>query len=84
MIPVLCNYFISIESETRTFLQVHLAEKASTLPEEPPVGEPGVVTVMVRMPDGSRKARRLRSSDPVQVRLTCLLIGCFAAELNAK
>jgi hypothetical protein len=55
-------------------LQLHLAEKASTLPEEPPAGEPGVVTVMVRMPDGSRKARRLRSSDPVQV--MALILRC--------
>jgi len=41
--------------------------KASTLPPEPAAAEPNLVTVMVRMPDGSRCSRRYQKADPLQL-----------------
>lgn len=49
-------------------LERQLAAKRAALPEEPSVDDEAAVTLMVRMPDGSRQGRRFRKSD----RLQCL------------
>ncbi|KAL3499402.1 hypothetical protein ACH5RR_038495 [Cinchona calisaya] len=45
-----------------------LAVKEASLPQEPPSHDEGAVTLLVRMPDGSRRGRRFLKSD----RLQCL------------
>ena len=47
-----------------------LAAKRASLPKEPLPNSEGAVTVVVRMPDGSRQGRRFLKSDQLQV-------GCF-------
>lgn len=45
-----------------------LAAKEASLPQEPPSNDENAVTLLVRMPDGSRRGRRFLKSD----RLQCL------------
>ncbi|KAH7415318.1 hypothetical protein KP509_14G037500 [Ceratopteris richardii] len=47
-------------------LERELAAKRAALPEEPPVDDDSAVTLMVRMPDGSRQGRRFRKSEYLQ------------------
>ncbi|PKA66409.1 hypothetical protein AXF42_Ash007107 [Apostasia shenzhenica] len=44
-----------------------LAAKQSSLPEEPPVGDENSVTLLIRMPDGSRCGRRFLKSHTLQL-----------------
>lgn len=44
-----------------------LAAKRASLPKEPLPNAEGAVTVVVRMPDGSRQGRRFLKSDQLQV-----------------
>jgi hypothetical protein len=46
-----------------------LAAKRESLPKEPLPNAEGAVTVVVRMPDGSRQGRRFLRSDQLQVKL---------------
>jgi len=39
--------------------------KRGRIPEEPPVGEPGRVDIMIKMPDGKRMRRAFRGTDSV-------------------
>lgn len=43
-----------------------LDTKRARLPMEPPGDEAGALSIVVRMPDGSRQGRRFRASDPLQ------------------
>ncbi|XP_022736465.1 plant UBX domain-containing protein 8-like [Durio zibethinus] len=43
-----------------------LASKEASLPQEPAAGEENAVTLLVRMPDGSRRSRRFLKSDRLQ------------------
>ncbi|KAJ6393731.1 hypothetical protein OIU77_023046 [Salix suchowensis] len=44
-----------------------LAEKEASLPHEPASSDENAVTLLVRMPDGSRRGRRFLKSDKLQV-----------------
>uniref|UniRef100_A0A3B6TRC2 UBX domain-containing protein n=1 Tax=Triticum aestivum TaxID=4565 RepID=A0A3B6TRC2_WHEAT len=48
-------------------LESMLAAKRASLPKEPLPNSEGAVTVVVRMPDGSRQGRRFLKSDQLQV-----------------
>jgi len=50
-------------------LESELAAKQASLPKEPLQNDEGAVTVVVRMPDGSRRGRRFLKSDKLQVSL---------------
>ncbi|KAG2580480.1 plant UBX domain-containing protein 8-like [Panicum virgatum] len=47
-------------------LESELAAKQASLPKEPLQNDEGAVTVVVRMPDGSRRGRRFLKSDKIQ------------------
>ncbi|XP_057520105.1 plant UBX domain-containing protein 8-like [Amaranthus tricolor] len=47
-------------------LERQLAAKEESLPEEPSADHENVVTLLVRMPDGSRRGRRFLKSDKLQ------------------
>lgn len=47
-------------------LAAALRQKAAALPAEPGASDPGAVTLMVRLPDGSRQSRRFAKSTPLQ------------------
>lgn len=50
-------------------LERHLAEIEASLPSEPRTDDENAVTLLVRMPDGSRRGRRFLKSDKLQVNL---------------
>ena len=60
-------------------LESELAAKQASLPKEPLQNDEGAVTVVVRMPDGSRRGRRFLKSDKLQVsfQLSASLLKCF-------
>ena len=61
-------------------LESELAAKQASLPKEPLQNDEGAVTVVVRMPDGSRRGRRFLKSDKLQVsffQLPASLLKCF-------
>ncbi|GAV85587.1 UBX domain-containing protein/UIM domain-containing protein [Cephalotus follicularis] len=47
-------------------LEKWLAAKEASLPQEPTIGDENAVTLLVRMPDGSRHGRRFLKSDKLQ------------------
>ncbi|KAK9716514.1 hypothetical protein RND81_06G238500 [Saponaria officinalis] len=47
-------------------LERQLAAKQASLPEEPALDDENAITLLVRMPDGSRHGRRFRKSDKLQ------------------
>ena len=55
-----------------------MAEKEASLPHEPASDDENAVTLLVRMPDGSRRGRRFLKSDNLQVsfssKVMCLSI----------
>lgn len=57
-------------------VQKQVAAKRSALPEEPSIDDDGAVTLMVRMPDGTRQARRFRKSEPLQCLLDFIDVSC--------
>ncbi|EPS57423.1 hypothetical protein M569_17395, partial [Genlisea aurea] len=58
-----------------------LAAKEASLPEEPPADDENAVTLLVRMPDGSRRGRRFLKSDKLQCLFDYIDIGrVFEAE----
>ncbi|KAF8759481.1 hypothetical protein HU200_010531 [Digitaria exilis] len=56
-------------------LESNLASKKASLPSEPPPDIEGAVTVVVRMPDGSRQGRRFLKTDKLQFLFDFLDIG---------
>ncbi|XP_042454022.1 plant UBX domain-containing protein 8-like isoform X2 [Zingiber officinale] len=56
-------------------LERKLAAKASSLPQEPPSDDVNAVTLLVRMPDGSRRGRRFLKSDKLQFLYDYIDIG---------
>ncbi|KAF8700948.1 hypothetical protein HU200_033834 [Digitaria exilis] len=56
-------------------LESNLASKQASLPSEPPPDIEGAVTVVVRMPDGSRQGRRFLKTDKLQFLFDFLDIG---------
>lgn len=54
-------FFIVQENERQ------LAAKEASLPQEPTPDDVNAVTLLVRMPDGSRRGRRFLKSDKLQV-----------------
>ncbi|KAG2636313.1 hypothetical protein PVAP13_2NG445300 [Panicum virgatum] len=56
-------------------LESNLASKQASLPSEPPPDIEGAVTVVVRMPDGSRQGRRFLKTDKFQFLFDFLDIG---------
>uniref|UniRef100_A0A0D9XFV0 UBX domain-containing protein n=1 Tax=Leersia perrieri TaxID=77586 RepID=A0A0D9XFV0_9ORYZ len=56
-------------------LESNLASKQASLPPEPAADEEGAVTLVVRMPDGSRQGRRFLKSDKLQFLFDFLDIG---------
>ena len=63
-----------VEREERE-LKTSLARKAARLPPEPSAEDASGITVMVRLPDGSRQSRRFRRTDPLQVGAAMWLIA---------
>ncbi|KAG8057477.1 hypothetical protein GUJ93_ZPchr0002g24350 [Zizania palustris] len=55
-------------------LESSLASKQASLPSEPAADGEGAVTLVVRMPDGSRQGRRFLKSDKLQV---CRMLTFF-------
>ncbi|MEW5308592.1 MAG: hypothetical protein WDW38_000537 [Sanguina aurantia] len=55
---------VAAEEEAR--LSAMIQQKSSRLGSEPEAGEAGVVSIMVRLPDGARQARRFRQSQPLE------------------
>ncbi|CAD6224145.1 unnamed protein product [Miscanthus lutarioriparius] len=56
-------------------LESNLASKQASLPLEPPPDTEGAVTIVVRMPDGSRQGRRFLKTDKLQFLFDFLDIG---------
>ncbi|CAN6198620.1 unnamed protein product [Urochloa humidicola] len=56
-------------------LESNLASKQASLPSEPPPDIEGAVTVVVRMPDGSRQGRRFLKTDKLQFLFDFLDVG---------
>ncbi|KAK3132878.1 hypothetical protein QOZ80_6AG0528940 [Eleusine coracana subsp. coracana] len=56
-------------------LESNLASKKASLPSEPPPDNEGAVTLVVRMPDGSRQGRRFLKSDKLQFLFDFIDIG---------
>ncbi|XP_022143470.1 plant UBX domain-containing protein 8-like isoform X2 [Momordica charantia] len=56
-------------------LERHLAEIEASLPSEPRTDDENAVTLLVRMPDGSRRGRRLLKSDKLQCLFDFIDIG---------
>ncbi|XP_021863198.1 plant UBX domain-containing protein 8 [Spinacia oleracea] len=56
-------------------LERQLAAKEASLPEEPPLDNENTVTLLVRMPDGSRRGRRFLKSDKLQSLFDFIDIG---------
>lgn len=46
-----------------------MAAKEVSLPKEPAIDDENAITLLVRMPDGSRHGRRFLKSDKLQVKL---------------
>lgn len=57
-----CNKLLEGEE-----LERMLAAKEASLPKEPAIGDENAVTLLVRMPDGSRHGRRFLKSDKLQI-----------------
>lgn len=64
-----CLQFQSVWSPCLQELERQLAAKEATLPREPASDDVNAVTLLVRMPDGSRHGRRFLKTDKLQVRL---------------
>ncbi|KAL1201637.1 Plant UBX domain-containing protein 13 [Cardamine amara subsp. amara] len=47
-------------------LERQLVSKEASLPQEPPAGEENTITLLVRLPDGTRHGRRFLKSDKLQ------------------
>ncbi|XP_008246099.1 PREDICTED: plant UBX domain-containing protein 13-like [Prunus mume] len=56
-------------------LERQLAAKEATLPQEPASNDENAVTLMVRMPDGSRHGRRFLKTDKLQSLFNFIDIG---------
>ncbi|EMS48500.1 FAS-associated factor 2-B [Triticum urartu] len=56
-------------------LESNLAAKEASLPLEPPSDKEGVITLVVRMPDGSRQGRRFLKSDKFKSLFDFLDVG---------
>lgn len=52
-------------------LETQLAAKEAALPPEPSSDNENAVTLLVRMPDGSRHGRQFLRSDNLQVKKDC-------------
>lgn len=48
-------------------IERQLTAKEASLPQEPTPDDENAITLLVRMPDGSRRGRRFRKSDKLQV-----------------
>lgn len=58
-------------------LERTLSSKTAALPPEPADGGEGVVNLMIRLPGGSRIARRFHTSDSLQVRAQSWWLALF-------
>ncbi|URE42482.1 UBX domain-containing protein [Musa troglodytarum] len=56
-------------------LEMKLAAKQSLLPQEPSLDDGNAVTLLVRMPDGSRHGRRFLKSDKLQLLFDYIDVG---------
>ncbi|CAL9058053.1 plant UBX domain-containing protein 8-like isoform X1 [Musa acuminata AAA Group] len=56
-------------------LELKLAAKQSLLPQEPSLDDGNAVTLLVRMPDGSRRGRRFLKSDKLQLLFDYIDVG---------
>lgn len=63
-----------------------LDAQESSLPLEPALDDENVVTLLVRMPDGSRHGRRFIKSDKLQVKMiTCIyMLVHFLSQQRGK
>eukprot|EP00775_Hariotina_reticulata_P006310 gene6310-6545_t len=64
------------EAEAKQQLAELLATKQQRLMDEPAASEPGVLKIVVRMPDGSRKGRRFKATDPLQALFDYVDVEC--------
>jgi len=65
-----CNKLLEEEK-----LQRILAAKEASLPQEPAADDENAVTLLVRMPDGSRHGRRFLKSDKLQLLFDFIDVG---------
>ncbi|KAK4435275.1 Plant UBX domain-containing protein 8 [Sesamum alatum] len=56
-------------------IERQLAAKEASLPQEPTPDDENAVTLLVRMPDGSRRGRRFRNSDKLQYLFDFIDVG---------
>ncbi|KAL0312652.1 UNVERIFIED_CONTAM: Plant UBX domain-containing protein 8 [Sesamum radiatum] len=56
-------------------IERQLAAKEASLPQEPTADDENAVTLLVRMPDGSRRGRRFRKSDKLQYLFDFIDVG---------
>ncbi|KAH9615908.1 hypothetical protein KSS87_009901 [Heliosperma pusillum] len=56
-------------------LERQLAAKQASLPEEPALNDENAITLLVRMPDGSRHGRRFHKSDKLQALFNFIDVG---------
>ncbi|KAI3468791.1 hypothetical protein Pfo_025454 [Paulownia fortunei] len=56
-------------------IERQLAAKEASLPQEPTPDDENAVTLLVRMPDGSRRGRRFRKSDKLQYLFDFIDVG---------
>ncbi|KAG9139361.1 hypothetical protein Leryth_024038 [Lithospermum erythrorhizon] len=56
-------------------LERQLAAKETSLPQEPALGDENAVTLLIRMPDGSRRGRRFLKSDKLQCLFDFIDVG---------
>src|ERR1044072_3758000 len=63
-------------------LETQLAAKEASLPSEPSSADENAVTLLVRMPDGSRRGRRFLRSDKLQVKKDLIEIVFSPLVLN--
>lgn len=45
-----------------------MSAKITSLPPEPAIDDENAITILVRMPDGTRHGRRFRKSDKLEVK----------------
>ena len=53
-----------------------LDKKKVGLSKQPPLDDENVITIVVRMPDGSRSERRFLKTDKLQVKVVLAYEGC--------
>jgi hypothetical protein len=65
-------------------LEKKIDTKKIILPNEPPLGDEKVITIVVRMPDGGRCERRFFKTDKLQVKTLLESECCNVDKISSK